>query len=65
MSFVLQDDLNEEGPSYESTQAVMNDEASNRSRPTPETDKPKPALQSSSLINYSQDKVNDLFGIDY
>ncbi|RIB27591.1 hypothetical protein C2G38_2029227 [Gigaspora rosea] len=59
------DDLNGEGPSYESAQAVMNDEAGNRSRPTSETDKPEPASQSSSLMNYSQDEINDLFGIDY
>ncbi|RIB12907.1 hypothetical protein C2G38_2199407 [Gigaspora rosea] len=44
------DDLNEEGPSYESAQAVMNNEAGNRSRPTSETDEPEPALQSSSLM---------------
>ncbi|CAG8667925.1 12427_t:CDS:1, partial [Gigaspora rosea] len=59
------DDLNGEGPFYESAQAVMNNEAGNRSRPTSETDKPEPASQSSLLMNYSQDKINDLFGIDY
>ncbi|CAG8446130.1 11033_t:CDS:2, partial [Gigaspora rosea] len=55
------DDLNAEGPSYESAQAVMKDEAGNRSRPTSETDKPEPALQLSSLMNYSQNEINDLF----
>ncbi|CAG8830500.1 13807_t:CDS:1, partial [Gigaspora rosea] len=54
-------DLNGEGPFYESAQAVMNDEADNRSRSTSETDEPEPASQSSSLMNYSQDEINDLF----
>ncbi|RIB10330.1 hypothetical protein C2G38_2206437 [Gigaspora rosea] len=64
-AFTLADDLNGEGPSYKSAQAVMNDEAGNRFRPTSETDEPEPASQSSSLMNYSQDEINDLFGIDY
>ncbi|RIB14387.1 hypothetical protein C2G38_2195258 [Gigaspora rosea] len=58
-------DLNGEEPSYESAQAVMNDEAGNRSRPTSETNEPEPASQSSSLMNYSQNEINNLFGIDY
>ncbi|CAG8610416.1 10533_t:CDS:1, partial [Gigaspora rosea] len=61
MSFVLQNDLNGEEPSYESAQAVMNDEAGNRSRPTSETNEPEPASQSSSLMNYSQNEINNLF----
>ncbi|CAG8757024.1 15251_t:CDS:2, partial [Gigaspora rosea] len=52
------DDLNRKEPSYKSTQAVMNDEASNRSRPTSETDEPEPASQSSLLMNYSQNEIN-------
>ncbi|RIB14637.1 hypothetical protein C2G38_2194478 [Gigaspora rosea] len=56
-------DLNGEGPFYESAQAVMNDEADNRSRSTSETDEPEPASQSSSLMNYSQDEINDLFAL--
>ncbi|KAF0437068.1 hypothetical protein F8M41_004494 [Gigaspora margarita] len=35
------------------------------SRAISETDEPEPASQSSSAINYSQDEVNDLFGINY
>ncbi|CAG8845068.1 31556_t:CDS:1, partial [Gigaspora margarita] len=48
-------------PSYEFTQAVMNDEASNRSRATSETDESELASQSSSAMNYLQEEVNKLF----
>ncbi|CAG8796364.1 45386_t:CDS:1, partial [Gigaspora margarita] len=50
---------------YESAQAVINDKAKNRSRAISETDEPEPASQSSLAMNYSQEEVNDLFGIDY
>ncbi|CAG8744103.1 32686_t:CDS:2, partial [Gigaspora margarita] len=50
-------DLSEGRPFYESAQAVMNDEASNRSRAISETDEPEPASQSSSAINYSQKEL--------
>ncbi|CAG8810699.1 41826_t:CDS:1, partial [Gigaspora margarita] len=59
------DNLSEGRPFYEFAQAVMNDEASNRSRATSETDEPELALQSSLAINYSQEEVNNLFGINY